>query len=128
MVGWVGGYPYYNVNQMRFPQMNNWENQFGAPNHQNTPCFNSTNNPQNPQGANNINPPNPQVLNNNNAPDRKTETTIDTRNHNNQQGRDRQPELPRYLPKMLTFDGKSPTWSSFLNMFEMRATHMRLSE
>ena len=126
--GWTGGYPYYNVSQIPFPQMGNWGNQFGTPNHATPLVFNNTNNPQNPQGANNtINPPNPQALNNNYAPERRTETTTETRN-NNQQGRDRQPELPRYLPKMPTFDGKSPTWSSFLNMFEMRATHMRLSE
>ena len=125
----MGGFPYYNVSQMQFAQMDNWRNQFGTHNLKNTPCFNFTNNPRYPQGANNtINPPNPQVLNNNNAPVRRTETTTDTRNHNNQQGRGRQLELPRYLPKMPTFDGKSPTWSSFLNMFEMRAMHMRLSK
>ena len=46
---------------------------------------------------------------------------VDRRRHDNGR-RDR--ELPSYIPKMPTFDGKTPAWTSFIHMFEMRAGHL----
>ena len=45
-------------------------------------------------------------------------------NHRRHPTRDMPRELPPYIPKMPTFDGKASTWTSFIHMFELRASQL----
>ena len=113
--GWMGNQPRYNTSLMHPPQMVNWGHQFGA-----TPMMQGPRSSQSGGAEMVINPKN-------------TRTETDAREGRMPEtptfGRtNRQHELPGYLPKMPTFDGKSPSWTSFVNMFEMRARHLNLTD
>lgn len=58
----------------------------------------------------------------------RPETRRTDRDNMGRRNRENNRELPRYLPKMPTFEGKATTWTSFINMFEMRATHLHWND